>query len=198
MGRFVEDAPGTNAAIDACIGRFARPVAALIREARERMRARFPTAVELVYDNYNFFVIGFCAEARASTCVASIASSSKGVVLSFFWGAGLPDPHGLLLGEGKQHRFLRLASADTLDDSRVVALLEAAAARAKVPLATQGPGRAVFQSVSTTQRPRQKPAKSKSKKRAPTPEAKKGSKPSRARATARLALARKKTLKARR
>src|ERR1039457_1335525 len=31
----------------------------LIRECRSVMRKRFPTANELVYDNYNFFVIGY-------------------------------------------------------------------------------------------------------------------------------------------
>lgn len=32
---------------------------AVIRAVRKALRKRFPTATELVYDNYNFFVIGF-------------------------------------------------------------------------------------------------------------------------------------------
>ena len=32
---------------------------AVIRAVRKVLRKRFPTATELVYDNYNFFVIGF-------------------------------------------------------------------------------------------------------------------------------------------
>jgi hypothetical protein len=31
----------------------------LIRAVRAALRRRFPTANELVYDNYNFFVIGY-------------------------------------------------------------------------------------------------------------------------------------------
>jgi hypothetical protein len=31
----------------------------LIRAVRKALRNRFPTAYELVYDNYNFFVIGY-------------------------------------------------------------------------------------------------------------------------------------------
>jgi hypothetical protein len=35
-----------------------------IRECRSAMRKRFPTANELLYDNYNFFVIGYCTTER--------------------------------------------------------------------------------------------------------------------------------------
>ena len=73
------------------------------------MRKRFPTALELVYDNYQFLAIGYCASERASDCVASLAVSPKGVALSFYYGATLPDPAGVLLGAGKQNRFVRLA-----------------------------------------------------------------------------------------
>jgi len=67
-----------------------------------------PTANELVYDNYNFFVIGYCSTERPSDCIASIAAAANGVGLSFYRGASLPDPHGLLLGSGSQNRFVRL------------------------------------------------------------------------------------------
>jgi hypothetical protein len=59
-----------------------------------------PTANELVYDNYNFFVIGYCSTERPSDCIASIAAAANGVGLSFYRGVSLPDPHGLLLGSG--------------------------------------------------------------------------------------------------
>ena len=48
-----------------------------IRECRSAMRKRFPTANELVYDNYNFFVIGYCTTERPSDCVVSLAANSK-------------------------------------------------------------------------------------------------------------------------
>jgi hypothetical protein len=40
------------------IDKFTPEMATLIRAARKRMRERVPRAVEMVYDNYNFFVIG--------------------------------------------------------------------------------------------------------------------------------------------
>jgi hypothetical protein len=48
------------------IDKFDSKNAALIRSARKTLRKRLPTANELVYDNYNFFVIGYCSTERPS------------------------------------------------------------------------------------------------------------------------------------
>jgi hypothetical protein len=65
---------------------------ALIRSMRKALRKRLPTANELVYDNYNFFVIGYCSSERPADCIVSIAAGANGVGLSFYRGATLPDP----------------------------------------------------------------------------------------------------------
>jgi hypothetical protein len=96
------------------IQRFDPKNAALIRAVRRVLRKRLPTANELVYDNYNFFVIGYCSTDRPSDCILSIAASAKGVGLSFYHGATLPDPHKMLLGSGSQNRFIRIESAAML------------------------------------------------------------------------------------
>ncbi|HXY10245.1 MAG TPA: hypothetical protein VEI52_20550 [Terriglobales bacterium] len=41
------------------IGKFDPSHQAIIRAARKVLRRRLPTATELVYDNYNFFMIGY-------------------------------------------------------------------------------------------------------------------------------------------
>ena len=41
------------------IAKFDPAIAKLIRGARAKVRKRLPTAVELVYDNYNALAIGF-------------------------------------------------------------------------------------------------------------------------------------------
>src|SRR5947207_3143936 len=94
-----------------------------IRAARRRLRKLFPTANELVYDNYNFFVIGYGATERPSDCFVSIAAAANGVGLCFIQGASLPDPNKILLGSGKQSRFIRLESADVLDRPEITTLL---------------------------------------------------------------------------
>lgn len=128
----------------------------LIRSIRAELRKIFPTANELAYDNYNFFVIGYGPTERPSDCIVSIAAAASGVGLCFIRGASLADPNRILLGEGKQTRFIRLESASRLKRPEVKALLTAAVAQSRVPLAAGGAGKLIIRSVSTKQRPRRK------------------------------------------
>src|ERR1700730_10657831 len=96
------------------IAKFDTSVGKLIRSTRLAVRRRFPTATEIVYDNYNFLVLGFSSSERPSDCVVSLAANAKGVGLCFYCGATLPDPDGLLQGSGNQTRFIRLENAETL------------------------------------------------------------------------------------
>jgi hypothetical protein len=65
------------------IDKFDSENAFLIRSVRKTLRKRMPTANELVYDNYNFFVIGYCSTERPSDCIVSIAAAANGVGFSF-------------------------------------------------------------------------------------------------------------------
>jgi hypothetical protein len=129
---------------------------ALIRSLRRAMRRRLPTANELVWDNYNFLVIGYSATQRPSDSVLSLAADGNGVGLHFYQGADLPDPRSILQGSGVQNRFIRLESAKTLARPEVEALLAAAIARMRVPLPETGRGSLLIRSVSSAQRPRRK------------------------------------------
>ncbi len=130
---------------------------ALIRSVRKAMRTRIPTANELVYDNYNFFVIGYSPTERPSDSILSIAAGANGIGLHFSHGSALSDPQGILLGEGTQNRFIRIESADALSRPEVEALIAAAIAQGK-PLAASGQGRLIIRSISAKQRPRRKAA----------------------------------------
>jgi hypothetical protein len=132
---------------------------ATIRTARKALRKFFPTANELVYDNYNFFVIGFGPSERPSECFVSIAAAANGVGLCLIHGASLPDPGRILSGSGKQTRVLRLTTAEILEQPEVHALLRVAAEKARVPLPRSGGGKLIIRSVSAKQRPRRKPHK---------------------------------------
>jgi len=136
------------------IAKFGPKIAKQIRACRAVLRKRFPTANEIVYDNYDFFVIGYCSTERSSDCIVSIAANSKGVGLSFYWGATLPDPHKILQGSGSQNRFIRLPTPQTLSDPKVMALINAAVAQAKTPLLSGTRGISIVRSVSAKQRPR--------------------------------------------
>jgi hypothetical protein len=138
------------------IEKFAPPHQAIIHAARKKLRERFPTATELAYDNYNFFVIGFGPNDRPSDCIVTIAAAANGVGLCFVRGASLPDPKKVLLGSGKQTRFVRLPSANILEWPAVQTLLSVAAERAQTLFPATGRGKLIIRSVSAKQRPRRK------------------------------------------
>ena len=146
--------------LDGFIDKFDPKMAKFIREVRAALRKRFPTAIELVYDNYNFFVIGYCSTPRASDCLVSLVAHAKGVGICFYYGAKLPDPSKILQGSGNQVRSIRLSSAKDILKPEVEALFVAANETAKVPLPVTGKGKLVIQSISAKQRPRRVPTKS--------------------------------------
>jgi hypothetical protein len=123
------------------------------------VRRRLPTANELVWDNYNFFVIGYSPTERPTDAILSIAARANGVGLCFIHGASLPDPKGLLLGSGRQTRFIRVDSASQLLHPDVEKLIRAAISRASKPLLSSGRGTLVIRSISAKQRPRQRAEK---------------------------------------
>jgi hypothetical protein len=139
------------------IDKFAPARAAEIRFAHAWMEQRFPSAELLVYDNYNFFVIGYGPSARTSEAIFSLACHSKRVALCFLWGASLPkklDPGGLLEGEGNQVRSVPLVPIESLESPALQALITAAATHAKVPFPSEGKGTLIIKSISAKQRPR--------------------------------------------
>ena len=137
-----------------CIDKFTPEMAKAIRAVRAALRKRLPTANELVYDNYNFFVVGYSSTLRPSDCFAQLVADAHSVRLAFYYGSTLPDPAGILRGGGKQNRFIRLASARDLSKPEVDALIHAAITQGKVPLPATGRGTLVIRSVSAKQRPR--------------------------------------------
>lgn len=146
--------PSAAAQLRQFIGKFSPGNQKLIRAVRQFMRAQFPGANEIVYDNYNFFVIGFGATERPSDCFLSIAAAANGVGICFTYGAQLPDPEKILQGSGKQTRFLRVPDLAALKLPAVRALLSAAVTQARAPSPKPGRGKLIIGSTSRKQRPR--------------------------------------------
>jgi hypothetical protein len=139
--------------LDTFIANYSPEVAGVARKAFVWMRRKFPDADVLVYDNYNALAIGFGPNERASDAVFSIALFPRWVNLFFLQGAGLPDPHQLLKGNGKQARSIRLEKIELLDEPKVLALIDAEAARSGLEPGL-GNGKIVIKSISAKQRPR--------------------------------------------
>jgi len=128
------------------------------------MRKRLPQALELVYDNYNFFVIGYGPNEKAGDAIFSLAAQAKGLSLCFLQGAGLPDPEGILRGNGNVVRNIRLDDAGVIDRLEVQALIGAALERAKTQFSDQGRHTVIIKSISAKQRPRTSVAANKGKR----------------------------------
>ena len=138
----------------AFLAKYSPTVAATARASLARMRKFFPTATQLVYNNYNALVIGFGPTERASDAVFSIALYPRWVNLFFLYGAKLPDPHKVLRGNGKRVRSTILESAARLDAAPIRALICEAARRAPVPFPKSGRGPMIIKAISAKQRPR--------------------------------------------
>lgn len=154
------DAKGTpEAQLRSLIAKFAPKDQKLIRSVRSAVRKRLPSANELVYDYTTFFVIAYSATERPTDAVVATAARPDGVRLYLMQGPRLPDPKKLLVGSGKQTRFVRLETARRLAHPDVEALIAAAIDRAGVPLPSKGRGRLVIRTFGAKKRPRRKPAK---------------------------------------
>jgi hypothetical protein len=149
--------------LDRFLDAFMPEVAEIARRALAKLRKRLPNAIELVYDNYNALACGFAPNERASDAIFSIAVFPKHVNFFFLQGAKLPDPDGLLQGEGSVARHIRLKDETTLDRADVKKLMMTAIEMAKTPFDENTKYRLVIKSVSAKQKPRRPTAKAKKK-----------------------------------
>jgi len=78
----------------------------LIKPMRRVLRKRFPTVNELVYDYTKSLVISYSPKERGSDGIVAISADANGV--------RLPDPHGMLLGDGRQTRYIRIEASKVL------------------------------------------------------------------------------------
>jgi hypothetical protein len=74
-------------------------------------------------------------------------------------GPRLPDPKKLLMGSGKQVRFIRLETVRRLAHPDVEALIAAAIDHARVSLPSKGRGKLVIRTFGAKKGPRRKAAK---------------------------------------
>jgi hypothetical protein len=150
--------------LDCFLDAYAPEIAQLARKALAKLRKRLPHAIEMVYDNYNALACGFGPDERVSNVIFSIALYPKHINLFFLQGAKLPNPDGLMQGEGSTVRHIRLEDETTLDRPDVKAMMTTAMEMAKVPFDKDTKYKLMIKSVSAKQRPR-RPASSKVKKK---------------------------------
>jgi hypothetical protein len=150
----MSQAKNEEARLAGFLAKYDADISDLAETIRAEMRKLYPTALELVYDNYNALAIGYCPTERASEAVFSIAIYPKWVSLFFLQAKRLTDPDKILRGGGSTARHIVLPSPDALHHPAVRSLMREAEALAKVPFDPKGAHRLIIKSISEKQRPR--------------------------------------------
>jgi hypothetical protein len=113
-----------------------RPYGETIRDlalaARKMILEEAPEASEFVYEVYTI-ADHFSFTDRPSDAFVFTTTHANWVNLGFNFGAALPDPRGLLRGDGKVIRHVRIAEAADLEVAGVRELVRAAMAEAERP-----------------------------------------------------------------
>ena len=154
--------PTPEAQLRSFIDGFAPKEQKLFRSVRAAVRKRFPTANELAYKYANQIVISYSPTEGGIDGLVSISLRADGVRLYINQSVQLPDPKKLLLGSGKQTRFVRVEAAGQLAHPDVEAMVAAAIDQARVPLPSKGKGSLIIKTnkmLAAKKRPPRRPTK---------------------------------------
>ena len=88
----------------------------------------YPTANELIYDNYNALAFGWSPTDRQGHIFCSVALYRPGgnIHFGFYWGNELNDPEKKLLGNGKQYRYLLVKELNDFPKEYIINLVKEA------------------------------------------------------------------------
>jgi len=76
---------------------------------------QYPQCNELIYDNYNAVAFGWSPTEKLGQTFCSIAvyrAGNNNIHFGFYWGAEVPDPKKMLIGNGNQYRYIQVKSLD--------------------------------------------------------------------------------------
>jgi len=120
--------------------------------ARKLILEEAPEASEFVYEVYTI-ADHFTFTERPSDAFVFTTTHANWVNVGFNVGSMLPDPDGLLHGEGKWIRHIRIAHATDLDAPGVRELLTAAIAQAERPQVKAGKPRTTIHRARSVKTP---------------------------------------------
>jgi len=109
---------------------YAESIQKLAIAARKMILEEAPSANEFVYEVYTI-ADHFAFTERPSDAFVFTTAHANWVNLGFNFGSRLPDPSGLLRGEGKWIRHVRITKASDLESPGVRELVRAAIAEAE-------------------------------------------------------------------
>jgi len=96
---------------------------------------QYPQCNELIYDNYNALAFGWAPTEKMGDLFCSVAVyGNKDVHFGFYWGNQINDPEKMLLGKGKQYRYIRVTDHESFPDRYVARLVADAYANSMAKL----------------------------------------------------------------
>ena len=142
---------------------FSREVQELVLSLREFIWERFPQANELIYDNYNALAIGWSPSLKSSQtfCTISVFRTNSAVHFGFYWGSILKDPENILLGSGKQYRYILVKNRENLPKNYLINLMQEAysfSLSKTKPADLNEQGKTITKSISEKKREKKKPS----------------------------------------
>lgn len=91
---------------------------------REILFANLPNITEQI--DLPAKMIAYCYGQKYAEMICTVIPSKKGLKLSFYKGADLPDPDGLLEGAGKISRYVEIKSDKQINSTAIKQLIEKA------------------------------------------------------------------------
>mgnify|MGYP001554485844 CR=1 FL=1 len=121
-----------------------------------------PKANELIYDNYNALSLGWSLTEKVgdNICSVVIYRANQNVHFGFYWGNELSDPEKILLGEGKQYRYILVPDRKKFPKAYMKRLINEAYTNALSKVKDQKQiihGQTIVKSISANRRDRTKP-----------------------------------------
>jgi hypothetical protein len=145
---------------------FEKNIQEIVLWLRDFVWDQYPTANELIYDNYNALAFGWSPTDRVGHvfCSIAIGRTSKNIHFGFYWGSELSDPKKMLLGEGNQYRYILVKSKEEFPKAYIKKLVKEAYANSLKKVKDKKQlmqGATITKSISPVKRKLGKPSKKK-------------------------------------
>lgn len=112
----------TSISVQAWLANLAPGIRAITKQLRAVARKNMPGGDEFIYHD----AIGYSVSDSLANRICYIAPQKKGYVnFGFFFGAGLPDPTNLLIGDGKRLRHVKVWSVEEAKNPALAKLIVA-------------------------------------------------------------------------
>ena len=148
---------------------FGAEITELVMWLREFAWDIYPSANELIYDNYNALAFGWSPTEKVghTFCSIAVGRTSKNIHFGFYWGSELSDPEKMLLGKGNQYRYILVTDKKSFPKIYIKKLVKEAYANSLKKVKDPGQlvkGKTIVKSVSPVKRKKKAAGKPGTKK----------------------------------